>query len=767
MRRWALAGLSAAISAGTAAEARAQSAYNDARAAAPSQAGEVVVTAERRSTALEKTALAISLIPASDLDRSFIHDLAGLNAIVPSLEITHAAGFENLVSIRGVGSETPENALTTSPGVSLFVDGVYIANTISLDQTLFDVDRIEVLRGPQGALYGQSSIGGAISILTQQPKLRSFDAQGGATAGDYALFRERAEVNIPIGDTLALRLSAQAFDHDGFTQNLAIPQNRLDDAHDVSGKAAVLWKPNDRFSATLTGMVYHSDQNGAAQKNILELSTPGLEDPRVVDQDYPAHFDLLTQLYHLNLQWELAGVTVKSVTAYQSLDHVQQEDSSRSAFTRLGQYDDVAAWNTSLKNYTEEFDLLSRPDARLEWTAGAFILAQTSRQFIAEFEGKTAPTPASLTVASDIESAPPANLSYGNDTRLSRQSYSGFAQLTYHLTPRLRLTAGGRLNHDAYEQDSFNFSGFGSATVSHGYNDTVGTWRVQADYDLTPRSLVYASAARGYKPGGVNGDNGQLVVPDTFTPETNTAFELGSKSRFFGRSLQLNLAAFYYLYRDMQYIEYDPVPFQSGISNIPSVHTYGLEGEAAYVALGGRLHLDASLALENGRVQGDYRSIDSTVANGIEQTAACGYGYNPGCYPAVIAAARDLQGKTPPDMPKASGAISAAYTFDVPALGGQPAGALTPSVQYVYRGSEWARVFNEPGLDRVDPYGVTNLNLDYVPGTMGLKLSLTVTNAFDVDGVNSRYTDPYGTGQTSQQYIPPRQILGTVSYAFR
>ena len=129
----------------------------------------------------------------------------------------------------------------------------------------------------------------------------------------------------------------------------------------------------------------------------------------------------------------------------------------------------------------------------------------------------------------------------------------------------------------------------------------MGTWRVQADYDLTPRALLYASASRGYKPGGVNGTYGQAVVPDTFTPETNTAFEIGSKTSLLDRRLQLNLASFYYLYRDMQYIEYDPVPFDSGISNIASVHEYGVEGEGRYVALQGRLHLDASLAIENSR----------------------------------------------------------------------------------------------------------------------------------------------------------------------
>src|SRR5947209_3970625 len=118
--------------------------------------GEVVVTAERRPTDIQRTAVAITAITPATLDQSFVTNIAQLNGTVPSLQTTKAAGFENLVTIRGVGSGTPENSLTTSPGVSLFVDGVYIANTISLDQTLFDVADIEVLRGPQGALYGQS-----------------------------------------------------------------------------------------------------------------------------------------------------------------------------------------------------------------------------------------------------------------------------------------------------------------------------------------------------------------------------------------------------------------------------------------------------------------------------------------------------------------------------------------------------------------------------------------------------------------------------------
>ena len=739
------------------------------------QLSEVVVTAGRRASDLQKTPVAISTVSSGALDASFINEISGLNSIVPSLQITQANGSENLVSIRGVGSETPENTATTTPGISEFVDGVYIVNSVSLDETLFDIDHIEVLRGPQGDLYGESSTGGAINLITKQPELKTFGASGDISGGDYDLVRARAEVNLPVGDDVAIRASIQKYSHEGFTKDTYFNDFRLDDADDLSGKVAVLWKPTSNFSATVTGQWYHSLENGAAQKNITEVDT----DPRQVVQDYSGKFELVNQLYHLNLQYDLPWFSIRSVTGYQHENFIDHYDSSRSAFSVLGAYDDVAAYNTNTSSYTEEFDLFSRPGSRLEWTVGAFVLNEESKQFVVEYETPSPPNtiinpetdPSIVAVPLGIESAPyPDNLSYGNLTHAARQGYAGFGRATYHVTPKLSLTVGARVNHDSYTNQSFNFSQFGPSTVSHGFNDTVPTGRVEADYQVTGQNLLYASAARGYKPGGVNGKNGQAVVPETFHDETNTAFEVGAKNSVFDHQLRLNLAAYYYLYRDMQYIEYDPVLFDSGIANIPSIHEYGLEAEAAFQSRDHHLHIDGSVALENGFAQGNYKTINSTVANAIEGTYTypCFAGpstafFGPAgaaCIAAVEAASESIKGKTPPDMPKISGSLTGSYDFDT------PFGVLTPRAQYVYRGSEWARIFNVAGLDRVRAYGVTNFNLDFHPTGSRLRLSLTATNAFNVDGVNSKYTDPYGTGATSQQYIPPRQIIGTVAFVF-
>ena len=719
---------------------------------------EITVTAERRSTNVQKTPLAISVLSQDALDKSNVTGISDVNGKVPGLEVTKSSGFETMVTIRGVGSETPENAPITVPGVSLFIDDVYIANTISLDQTLFDLNHMEVLRGPQGALYGQSSIGGAINLVTKQPELGEFGGSGDVTLGDYNLHRERAELNVPIGDTIAIRGSVQKNDHDGFTRDTSFPNYYLDDLDDTSGKLAVLWKPTGNFKATLTGQWYSADQNGAAQKNINDPNP----DPYTVTQDYPSKFNLDTQLYHLNMQWDLPWFSVKSVTAYQDLDHRQKEDSSRSAFSLLGSYDDVAAWNTTLKNYSQELDLLSSPDSRLNWITGLFLMRQQSTQFVAEFEGTTANPDTSI--AGNIETNPPSNLAYGNYTSVYRESYSPFAQATYPITDDLRVTLGGRWNYDHYHLDGLNFSEFEVANVTHSYSGNQPTGRAEIDYDLTPDNMVYASLSRGYKPGGVNGISGAVVVADKFKAETNTAYEVGLKNMLFDKALRLNVAAFYYNYKNMQYIETDPVPFDGGVANIPSTHIWGVEAEASYVGLQDRLHINANLAVEQGSVQGSYTTIDSTVQQTIESTnAACAFGgayYNPQCWAAVIASAKNIGGNTPAKMPDVSGSINVSY--DVPI----PSGMLTPRLEFVYRGSLESRIFAEPTLDHIGAYGLLNLNLQYVPNNSNFTVSLTATNLTNEAGVNSRYTDPYGTGQTSQQYIAPRQVMATVAYSF-
>jgi iron complex outermembrane receptor protein len=522
-------------------------------------------------------------------------------------------------------------------------------------------------------------------------------------------------------------------------------------------------------------MWYGADQNGAEQKNINDPDT----NPRDFQQDYPAEFNLHTKLYHLNLQYDFDWFSIKSVSGYQSINHQQQEDSSRGAVSYLDYYDDVAGWNTKMKNFNEEFDLVSKPGTPVDWVVGALAINQSSHQFVAEFECNpspytppcTEPTPAQIAIPSNIETNPPANLNYGNDSSVTRHSYAAFAQASYHITPDLTFTAGGRYNADNYSQRSINFSNNGVNTQRVQASDRVPTFKADLDYNVTADNLVYASVSRGYKPGGTNGiDNseyGALQVPvqNTFEAETNTAFEIGSKNFFMDHALRVNLAAYYYFYRNMQFIGDNPEEFNSGMTNIPSIHAYGVEAETSYVALEDRLRVNGSIALENSEVEGNYYAINSTtlgaLINNPPLTSPCAFDgtfYNPGCWKLALDSEENLKGKTAPAMPKISGAADISYTFDV------PYGTLTPRAQFVFRGAEWERVFNEPAIDRINSYGLINLNLLYVPTASRWTVQLAATNVTNVNGINSKYTDPYGSFQTSVEYIPPLQVIGTVAY---
>jgi iron complex outermembrane receptor protein len=625
--------------------------------------------------------------------------------------------------------------------VSFHVDGVYIANTISLDQSLFDVDHIEVSRGPQATVFGQASTGGSINLISRQPELKHFGGSADVSTGNYALYRGRAMLNVPVGDTLAVRGSVQVFGHEGFATDTDIAGFRLDDANDRSGKLAILWQPTDDFSATFTGQIYHTNHHGAEQKNIIDPNP----DPRVVSQDYPSYFRLDTQLFYVNLKWQLPWAEAKSTSSFQVLNHHQQENGSRLDQAILGIFDEVQAWNTFMHDLTQELSLASQPGGALDWVVGGLYLHQNNHQYVHEI--------------SNVGGDPPSLL-YGNDSRIDRISASGYAQVTAHLAPGWRFTLGGRYNHDKYFGPSTTFS----TTVSDTYSKGVPTGKAELQYDLTAHNMEYLSFTRGYKPGGVNDTGGAVVLSPKFEPEHINAVELGSKNRFLGDTLSVNGAAYYYDYQNMQYLADDPVPYHYGVNNIPKAHIYGLEVESSYLALENRLRLNGNVALSHSELVGNFHTLDATAAqNLIAAIPACQFGgafYNPDCWSQMVAGSPNTNGNQVPKLPKVQGSLNAGYTAGLAGY------QLLSRVEFIYRGSFQYRIFNDGELDRVPSYSQWNLFFELTPPIAGLSCSLTLSNVFNKDGINSRYTDPYGVGQTSNEYIPPRQVIGTIAYRF-
>ena len=284
---------------------------------------EVLVTAEKRSESLQDLSQAITVLDGDDLDTQQISSFVDLSAIAPGVNIAKNEGFKTVITIRGVGNEANQNAIA-NPSVSYHLDGIYVASPFGLQTDFLDLERIEVLRGPQGTLFGQNSTGGAINVITQAPSLEDSFGKADLTLGDYGLVKARAAYNLPLSDTLAVRASVISNTRDGFTDNLTLGQD-LDDANSTSARVRVLYAPRDNFRANFTAQIFDEDRNGAAQKGLLD-PTPNARELR---QDSRADYELTSELYSMVLEWDLEAFSIKSLTSYQNDDVLINRDNDR------------------------------------------------------------------------------------------------------------------------------------------------------------------------------------------------------------------------------------------------------------------------------------------------------------------------------------------------------------------------------------------------------------------------------------------------------
>lgn len=718
----------------------------------------IIVTAEKRQVDLQKAALSVTAVSADTLEKGNVTGPLGLNGYVPGLQITPSGGSEVIVSIRGVGSQTPENFFT-QPGVSFHIDNVYIPNNIALNLGFLDVDHVEVLRGPQGTVFGQSSTGGAINVISKQPELGKLSGDATATFGNYSYAMGKAALNVPVGDTAAIRAVVQKTSHDGYSTATGVPGGYdLDDANNVNYKLSGLWQPTDNLTVTLTGQHFDDDHHGAALKALDDPNS----DPRQVTQDYPAKFKLAMDVDTLTVNYSLPFANLKSISSYQYMDAKQSFDSDRSTVALFGGYDTVAAWNTKSRAIMEEVTLSSNPGTDLEWIGGVFYMHSHSSQYVVEYKGTNGSDPTPVLPTNTSPAALPANLSYENLSSVDRDSVAPFVQATYHLTDRLRLTGGVRYNVDQYDGWGSDYYGKPSPRSTNVY---ALTGKAETDFDLTPDNMVYTSWSRGYKPGGVNtGTTSAMVVSGSYDKETVDSFELGSKNRFLANHLNVNLSAFYSKYNNMQYIEEDPVPYSGGIGNIPQVNMWGAEVEAKYRLLDNRLELGANLTLMDGEIPDSYLALDRRLADAAAAKAVAAgvtYPYSAQWFAIRAAQSINVKGNTPPDMPGAAGGVNASWQQTLGAYG-----TLVSRAELLFRSDYQARVFNEAGTDHVPSYSQVNLFFEYTPQSGPWRATFTVTNLLDRAGISGRYTDPYGSGVVSNQYIPPRQMLFSVNYSF-
>ena len=727
---------------------------------------EVLVTAEKRTESLQNLSQAVTALSADDLESRQLNSFVDLSAIAPGVNVAKNEGFKTVITIRGIGNEANQNAIA-NPSVSYHLDGVYVASPFALQTDFLDLERIEVLRGPQGTLFGQNSTGGGINVITKAPTFDEFYGTADLTAGEYSLIKARAAMNIPFSDSLAARVSVMSHKHDGYTDNVGNGQD-LDDADSISARAKLLFQPSDRFSATLTAQIFDEEVNGQAQKGIYD-PTPGA---RKLAQNSLSSYELESQLYSMTLEWDLGAVTLKSLTSYQNDDIAITRDNDRHDYRTLPPFFLLQSYfdpeTNEQKTTTQEFNLISNEPAfgRLDWVAGVFYLDTEVDISILErldfgFDGEFDPF-----TLDDIY-AYGGDVGFISDSKPERESISIYGQGTWSFTDRVRMIAGLRYTEDEVYSAVTNFYGREGTDILEIESEKV-TGRLALEVDLGDATMAYASYTRGFKPGGSNLTFGRedvvspIVVLPVFEEETIDAYEVGLKTDLADGRVRLNGAAFFYTYDNLQYQATDPEVFQGGVGNIPESEIMGAELELG-AFLSDSLIFDARIAWLDTEITASHLALDNVESEGATN-ALLAQGISLFSPEVEIARAGQIADVKGNELAKTPGfTANLALTYNRP-MGGW--GDFEGTLSYTHRGDFRHRIFNNPTTDEVDGYDTIDVVLRFSPANANWRVELIGKNLTDEDGINARFTDVFGVGATGDQFIPPRQLMARVGIDF-
>ncbi|MBA2933513.1 TonB-dependent receptor [Sphingomonas sp. CGMCC 1.13654] len=579
------------------ASAQASTDASAATAAAPNAAGlgEIVVTAQHRSENVQRAAIAIDVVGGKDLIKDGITEPGKLGQKVPALSV-QATGGGNLFFIRGVGNFSV--AAYSDPAIAFNYDGVYVSRPTSTNGTFFDLDRVEVLKGPQGTLYGRNATGGAINVLPAQPRLGELSGYATVSYGNYDAVSAEGAINLPMGDKGALRISGNIVEHDGY----------LKDGTSDEDTKALRVQMKSELTPTLTVRLAadYSHLGGAGYGESYlgsEIYNPALKQYVFTPTTVPLSDGIRSDLanaYRTTLPAGSAGRTLSPIAApyfpnqYRA-DNFYGFNAQIDWDSAIGKFTLIPAWRAAqisqvvggpgFPPYLREKDNQYSLEARLagkrigifDWQIGGFAYDESDRAHY---------------------SVNQSSVEIYQDFAPITHSYAGFGRLTAHLTNKLRIVGGIRYTSDhrtfTGTQDAlviacthvvagrpscptaplFDTSsslatqilpvpprggalplGATGAVIRHqGFdiashlNNNRATWRAAVEYDLAPQSLFYASYETGYRSGGFS-----LAVGESdYQPEYITAYTIGLKNRLLDNRLQLNLEGFIWRYRNQQ-----------------------------------------------------------------------------------------------------------------------------------------------------------------------------------------------------------------------
>ena len=697
-RRSALTAAAGLLGLGAAATATAQTSTNVAALE------EVVVTAQKFEQKLSETPLSVTAISARNLEALGATQFRDFANSVPSLTFTTSGVGSTQVNLRGI---TTGNNI--SPTVGIYVDEVpYGSSTpfasgaqLALDVGLFDVSRIEVLRGPQGTLYGASTMGGLLKYVSVVPDTTAFAATARAgvvsTSGGGVGYDAAAAVNAPLADDKAALRVSGFYTHDGgFIDNLTNGHDDVNEAEVYGGRADLLFKPADKLTLRVAAFAQDITRDGTAAADF------GLATGEPIDGDLDQRrlraepFDQQFRLASGTLDYEFEGATLTSITSYQIVRSNATTDVSAFFVPALGAGGIVlGSVDVFKKNETDKFTQelrLAATGPRLDWTIGAFYTDEDSDQF----QKLNASTPDGAVF--------PVNL-LTVELPSTFEEYAGFGTLTWHATDKLDFTGGLRYAHNSQTFEQIGSGALVFSVPERDDSDSILTYLATIRYRASDNLMSYVRYATGYRPGGpnivVNDLNGQPLASPTFGADELRSYEAGIKTTTSDGSFGVDAAVYFIKWDDLQINA-----VRNGLGVVANA--------AAAESKGGELTL-TWVPVPQLALVGAFAYIDAELSEDAPDLGG-------------------LEGDRLPDTPDFTGSLAADYSFE---LGGREA-FLGTTVRHV--------------TDRVSSYdasaGVPQYELpeyttvDFRTGIQlgAARLQLYLKNAFDERGQLSATT---------------------------
>ncbi|MBB5709960.1 TonB-dependent receptor [Sphingomonas xinjiangensis] len=565
---------------------------------------EIVVTAQKREQTLQDIPQSISVVSAQRLERQQATNFVDYAALVPGLSLQQATPGETRVVLRGI------NTGGASPTTAIYIDetpfgastGQSNGAVLAGDIDPFDLERVEVLRGPQGTLYGANSLGGVVRFITVAPRIGEFEGRARAgvetvTGGDMG-WDANGVVNLPLGSIAALRASGFYREQGGFIDTLGIDRKDANDVTSYGGRASLLIKPSDTFSVRLTALAQNIRANSRAAYDAdpVTLEPAGIDpetgaptgDRLVRTQYYPDQNDVDYRNYNGTIDWDLGFASLVSATSYS--ETVQQEVTDASyELAGIGDvfFGDVGTpgprgitlpARVSSKKFTQEVRLASPSSTTLEWLVGGYYTREEgliSQRYL----------PFALDTGESLDPSLTLPLGPGGADAVFPEflraelgsvyrEYAGFGSATLHLGPRFDITAGARYSHN--EQRTRQLldgsllplsGGAAGPEITNGRSsEDVFTWSVSPRFEFSDHASIYARVAKGYRPGGPNvvppgaGDR----FPGFFEADTLISYEVGIRGETEDRSFALDASLYYLDWKNIQVL----VVYQTGIGPV-------------------------------------------------------------------------------------------------------------------------------------------------------------------------------------------------------